>query len=198
MLSSRIRAMSAPHWLGLFAVIVTAWTLLYLMAVPSEIRQFASVYGGEFWASLCIVTPDTAGFARLIAMWVLMSAAMMAPTVLPALATYEELGQTGAPVRMPRLLGGYLSVWIGFSVAAALLQFGLYQVGLLDPLGQSGSVWLSASLLAIAGLYQFSPIKDACLEKCRSPMMFFLRPLDLNSLLLRSMASIKGGLPFAG
>ncbi len=178
MLSDRIRAMSAPHWLTLFAGIAAAWGALYLMAVPAELRQFGAVYGAEFWASLCIVTPDAAGLARMILMWVLMSAAMMAPTVLPALATYEELGQTGAATSMGRLLGGYMAVWLGFSVMAALAQMWLFQAGLLDPLGQSGVTWLSALLLAGAGLYQFSALKDACLDKCRSPMMFFMSHWD--------------------
>ncbi|TMV08769.1 DUF2182 domain-containing protein [Ruegeria sediminis] len=178
MLSDRIRAMSAPRWLALFTGIVAAWTALYLMAIPAEQRQFGAIYGADFWASLCTVTPDAAGFARMFAMWVLMSAAMMAPTVLPALATYEELGQSGADASMARLLGGYMSVWLGFSLVAAALQMGLFRAGLLDPLGQSGTVWLTAGLLGIAGLYQFSPVKDLCLEKCRSPMMFFMSHWD--------------------
>ncbi len=178
MLSERIRAMTAPHWLALFIGIAGAWTVLYLMAVPAELRQIGMVYGADFWSSLCVVTPDAAGFVRMVLMWVLMSAAMMAPTVLPALATYEELGETGASVHMGRLLGGYLFVWLGFSLSAAALQMVLFQAGLIDPLGKSGTRFLSAGLLAVAGVYQFSPVKDACLEKCRSPMMFFMTHWD--------------------
>ncbi len=178
MLSDRIRSMTAPHWLLLFAGIVAAWFALYMMSVSTELRSLSAVYGAEFWSQLCVVTPDAAGFLRVFLMWVLMSAAMMAPTVLPALATYEELGQSGATTRFSHLIGGYFAVWLGFSVVAAALQMAFYHFGIIDALGQSGSRWFSVGMLAIAGLYQFSPVKDACLDKCRSPMMFFMSHWD--------------------
>ncbi len=174
MLGNRIRAMSAPHWLALFGAILGAWTLLYLMAVPAETRAFGDVYGAEFWRSLCIVTPDAAGYARMVMMWALMSAAMMAPTVLPALATYDDLGQSGASTAMWRLVAGYLAIWLGYSFLAAGAQMTLFAAGLLDPLGQSAAAWLSACLLAGAGLYQFSALKESCLSKCRHPLTFFI------------------------
>ncbi|MBT8412549.1 MAG: DUF2182 domain-containing protein [Octadecabacter sp.] len=170
--------MSAPHWLALFGVILLAWGMLYLMAVPAELRGASRIYGAQFWADLCTLTPDAAGFARMALMWALMSAAMMAPTALPALATYDELADTGAETRFAALVGGYLSIWLGFSVLAAGAQMFLFRAGLLDPLGSSASAALSAGLLALAGAYQFTTLKEACLSKCRAPMMFFLQHWD--------------------
>jgi predicted metal-binding membrane protein len=170
--------MGAPHWLALFGLILGAWVLLYLMAVPAALRQGAAIYGRDFWADLCTLTPDTAGLARMVMMWALMSAAMMAPTVLPALATYDDLRTTATGTSMTRLLGGYLSVWMGFSLLAAGAQMALFQADLLDPLGQTVVAPVSAGLLAIAGLYQFSAIKESCLSKCRRPMVFFLQYWD--------------------
>ncbi len=178
MLAHRIRAMAAPHWLALFGFILGAWAMLYLMAVPADVRDAANLYGAEFWRDLCTLTPDGAGFARMALMWVLMSAAMMAPTVLPALATYDDLGHSGAQTSMWRLLAGYLAVWIGYSLLAAGAQLALFRAGLLDPLGQSASALLSAALLAVAGLYQFSALKEACLSKCRMPLTFFMQHWD--------------------
>ncbi len=109
MLSDRIRAMGAPHWLALFGLILAAWGALYLMAVPQSLRDMGDLYGAEFWAGLCVVTPDAAGFARMVLMWALMSAAMMAPTVLPALATYDDLSRSGAATSMPRLVAQAIS-----------------------------------------------------------------------------------------
>ncbi|MFT7594891.1 MAG: putative metal-binding membrane protein [Paracoccaceae bacterium] len=166
--------MGAPHWLALFGLILGAWVMLYLMAVPADLRAVGAIYGADFWVNFCNLTPDAAGMARMVAMWVLMSAAMMAPTVLPALATYEDLGQTGTATSMARLLAGYLTIWLGFSLLAAGAQMGLFRAGLLDPLGQSATSWLTAGLLLLAGLYQFSPMKDACLSKCRQPLTFFM------------------------
>lgn len=178
MLSDRIRAMGAPHWLALFGMILAAWALLFVMAVPGDLRAAGAFYGADFWRDFCTLTPDAAGLARMVAMWSLMSAAMMAPTVIPALATYDDLSRTGTRTSMVRLMAGYLAVWMGFSVLAAGAQMGLFQAGLLTPLGQSGEAWLSALLLGAAGLYQFSPVKEACLSKCRQPLTFFMSHWD--------------------
>lgn len=177
MLSDRIRAMGAPHWLVLFGGILLAWIALYLMSVPAELRTIGTLYGAEFWQNFCTLSPDAAGWARMVAMWALMSAAMMAPTALPALATYEELGQS-TEIKMTRLIVGYLTVWLGFAVLAATAQMQLFRGGLLNPLGQSAVPMLSATLLAVAGLYQFSPVKEACLSKCRRPLTFFMQHWD--------------------
>lgn len=178
MLSDRIRAMTAPHWLALFGTILVAWALLFVMAVPAEYRALRALYGPDFWQSLCAVTHDAAGLGRAVAMWALMSAAMMAPTALPALATYDDLSHAAPGTRFAHLVAGYLAVWLGFSVLAGGLQLMLVRAGLLDALGGSRSALLSAALLAGAGLYQFSALKDACLSKCRQPLTFFLQHWD--------------------
>src|SRR6056297_3418993 len=174
MIAARVRRMGGLHWLALYALILGAWGLLYAMALPADLREGAVIYGADFLRSLCIVTPDAAGFARIALMWALMSAAMMAPTALPAFATYEDLSHTGE-TRFGALVGGYMAVWLGFSVFAAALQMALFQAGLVSAFGDSRSGLLSAGLLAMAGLYQFSEIKEACLSKCRAPLTFFMQ-----------------------
>ena len=178
MLAERIRAMGAPHWVGLFAVILAAWAVLYAMALPADLRAAGRVYGADFWSQLCLVTPDAAGFGRLFLMWMIMSAAMMAPTALPAFATFDELRRTARQGSFAALVAGYLAVWLGFSVFAAAMQMALFGTGLVNAFGDSLSPVLSASLLALAGLYQFSALKESCLAKCRHPMMFFLEHWD--------------------
>ncbi len=172
MFARSIRSMAAPHWLGLFAAVLVAWGALYLMAIPADLRSLSRIYGAEFWAELCQVTPDAAGGLKLFAMWALMSAGMMLPTALPAFATFDDL-PTG-PRDFAGLVGGYLTVWMGFSVLAAAAQMALWQAGLVDRTGLSLSAYLSGALLVGAGLYQFSTIKDACLSKCRAPLAFFM------------------------
>jgi predicted metal-binding membrane protein len=174
MVAARIRSMARPHWLALYGGILVAWTALYVMALPADLREAGAIYGAEFLRSLCIVSPDAAGYAGLVAMWLLMSAAMMAPTVLPALATYDELGAR-AQTRFGALIGGYLLVWGGFSVLAAGVQMALTQAGALTIFGDSRSAALSGGLLILAGLYQFSALKEACLSKCRAPLTFFMQ-----------------------
>ncbi len=176
-LSSRIRAMATPHWLALFGLILAGWLVLYAMALPPELVAAANLYGATFWQSLCVVTPDQAGYAGVAAMWAVMAAAMMAPTFLPALATYDELRQTGAATRLGfwLLLAGYLLIWLGFAALAAGLQIALFRAGLVSPIGQSATPWLSGALLIGAGGYQFSPLKEACLTQCRAPLTFFMQ-----------------------
>lgn len=177
MIAARVRQMGGAQWLALYALILAAWGLLYAMAVPQDLRDGAVIFGADFLRSLCIVTPDAAGFTRIVVMWSLMSAAMMAPTALPAFATYEDLGHAGE-TRLGTLVAGYLSVWLGFSVIAAGAQMALFNAGLLTAFGDSRSGHLSAALLALAGLYQFSPAKEACLSKCRRPLVFFIAHWD--------------------
>ncbi|WP_372887172.1 DUF2182 domain-containing protein, partial [Shimia sp.] len=124
------------------------------------------------------VTPDAAGFLRVLMMWGLMSAAMMAPTALPAFATYDDLAHSAPGTRFSRLVAGYLAVWLGFSVLAAALQMLLFRHELVSVFGDSRSGLLSAVLLAVAGGYQFSPVKEACLSKCRMPLTFFIQHWD--------------------
>jgi predicted metal-binding membrane protein len=102
---------------------------------------------------------------------------MMAPTALPALATYDDLGHTGR-TNFGALLAGYLAVWLGFALLAAAAQMALFRADLVSAFGDSRSALLSAGLLAVAGGYQFSPLKEACLAKCRAPLTFFMQHWD--------------------
>jgi len=177
-LAASIRRIRAPHWLGFFGLVLAAWALLYAMQLPPDLLAAASVYGAEFWEALCVVEPGLAGAPNIFLMWAAMSAAMMAPTFLPTLATYEDLVRAGAAAGFAGLLAGYLAVWLGFAVLATGAQIGLSGAGLLTPLGESASRWLTAGLLAAAGGYQFSRFKEACLSKCRRPLTFFMQHWD--------------------
>lgn len=167
--------MGGAHWLALFALILGCWVALFLMSVPADLRAAGQVYGADFWVAFCTLTPDAAGLSKMIVMWLLMSGGMMAPTALPAFATYEGFTHADQSAHIGPLVQGYLLIWAGFSGVAALLQLFLLQQGLLTPFGDSLSALLSAALLAIAGLYQFSPLKEGCLSKCRQPLMFFMQ-----------------------
>lgn len=174
---SRIRSMTRVHWIGFFGFVLLGWVALFAMAVPSDLRALEATYGSAFIAAICNVTPDTAGMIAAIAMWSLMSAAMMAPTAMPALRTYDALGSS-TQISFGTLVAGYLTVWLGFSVVAGVAQVLLYRVGLIGALGQSQSVLFTAVLLLGAGLYQFSDLKEACASRCRAPLAFFMQHWD--------------------
>lgn len=161
-------------WLGFYGLCLVAWLLLFLMQVPDDLRALAAVYGSDFWAALCAMDPSLMRPADVFGMWLLMSAAMMAPTFVPTLAVYDDLIQSGAVRGFTGLLSGYLAIWFGFAAVATVLQLGLNGADLLDPFGASANVWMTVALLAMAGGYQFSQLKEACLSKCRRPMAFFM------------------------
>jgi predicted metal-binding membrane protein len=70
---------------------------------------------------------------------------------------------------------GYVAVWSAFRLIPTGLQFALNRAGLLSETMPSGSVVLAALLLIAAGVYQWTPWKDACLQQCRSPAYFLTR-----------------------
>ena len=142
MISEQIRKMTQVHWIMLFLAISIAWIFLYLLSVPNELRLLSKIYGANFFNEFCIITPDINGFFQIFSMWILMSAAMMAPTALPAFAVYEELGDN-VEINLLRLLLGYLTVWIIFSFFAAVSQMALFTYGYLDNLVQVTSSKLS-------------------------------------------------------
>jgi predicted metal-binding membrane protein len=112
-----------------------------------------------------------AGFAAAFIMWSAMVLAMMLPAASPMIATYLDIAEAASEkhvtVAAPGILAaGYVTVWIGFAAAAALLE----SLGGAFP----QSALLSGLVFVAAGLYQFTPLKRACLSKCRSPMSFFL------------------------
>ncbi|MEM9013202.1 MAG: DUF2182 domain-containing protein [Pseudomonadota bacterium] len=158
-------------WLSFFVVVLAAWAALLAMAAtaPSEIER-------TFWAAICGVGADEAGFGVTFAMWALMVAAMMAPSVLPALRTYDDLIAAGAGRRsgFTALIGGYLLVWFGYAVLGAALQRSFAAFGMIDGDGRLIGATISAALLALAGLYQFSQLKSVCAQQCRAPFLFFM------------------------
>ncbi|MEO1677287.1 MAG: DUF2182 domain-containing protein [Pseudomonadota bacterium] len=169
------RSGPGTHWVALFGAILAGWLALYAMAIPDDLREMSRLYGAEFWIALCTITPDMAGYGRVVLMWLLMSTAMMLPTALPAFATFDDLRNQVEDARFGLLVFGFLAVWGGFALVAAALQMALLRFDLISAFGDSRSVWLSTVLLGAAGLYQFSALKEACLSKCRAPLAFFIQ-----------------------
>jgi predicted metal-binding membrane protein len=120
-------------------------------------------------------TPTTV--VLMFAMWFVMMIGMMIPSALPAILLYSRVQHhyrsAGAAARYSgAFVCGYLLAWAGFSLLATVIQWGLNSAGLLSPMTMSVSAGVGAVLFAAAGLYQLSPLKDACLRHCRSPAEF--------------------------
>jgi predicted metal-binding membrane protein len=127
-----------------------------------------------------LLDPLGSGPAELtlsVAMWSVMTVAMMLPTTLPWSLTFVRLAGGTPSQRRRRLatfLGGYLVVWGLFAVGAAVLQSALQRVGALAAPGPALPVSIGGLVLIGAGLFQFLDVKEACLSRCRSPVSYFL------------------------
>ncbi len=122
---------------------------------------------------------DLGGLGFYITVWVTMMAAMMFPSVAPTVLMYDRLraghrsrGKGAAPDATLLFVAGYLCVWTG----AGLGAYGLIELArAIDPAflaWDEAGPYLTGGVIVAAALYQLTPLKQACLVKCRSPMMF--------------------------
>jgi predicted metal-binding membrane protein len=158
-----VGALVALSWLGLALWSWSPYARFLSHEEVGEVRAFSDDY-----ASLLVF---------FVAAWTLMTVAMMLPTSLPLLAFFQSLVRT-RPDRfslVALLVTGYLSVWIAFAVAVHAGDQGVHAA-----VGHSGlleeNVWvIPAATFVVAGLYQFSSLKHACLTVCRSPVAFVMQ-----------------------
>jgi predicted metal-binding membrane protein len=110
----------------------------------------------------------------LVIMWWVMMAAMMLPSAAPAILLYgrvrEMRKQDAAIAGSWVFMFGYLAVWLLFSLVAATAQWML-----VGPSMAASGRWAGAAILLVAGAYQLSPLKAACVRQCRSPAQFISR-----------------------
>jgi predicted metal-binding membrane protein len=143
----------------------------------------AAIVSAAAWLALVAGQPHANGaLVSLVAaflMWTVMMVAMMLPPVVPWIlfftaARVERAGRTGPVLPAGVFLAGYLTVWTGFALVAALLQVGLVEGGLMAGFDLRLEGWLGGAVLMAAGGFQFSSLKAACLTHCRTPLGFFL------------------------
>jgi predicted metal-binding membrane protein len=165
---------------------VTALAWAYLLLGGGIETEMMDMGGGQTMAMLPAWSPT---YAVLISvMWWVMMVAMMLPTAAPTVLLVTSLAwdRIANPNLVPAtallFASGYLLVWCGFSLAATLLQWSLDNAGLLSERMAFGDAILASTVLIAAGVYQWTPLKDACLRHCRSPSEFLFRHLRLGLL----------------
>jgi predicted metal-binding membrane protein len=161
-----------PFRLVLGALIVLAWAALWLWAT-SPYGRYLSHEG------LADGRPDARPeYLLLVGIfvggWVLMTVAMMLPTSLPLVVLFKRLvrDRPDAPWLVALLLLGYLALWTVFGVLTHALDLAIHE-GVRRSGWLGANTWLlSAAPLLLAGVYQFTRLKYACLKRCRSPLSF--------------------------
>jgi predicted metal-binding membrane protein len=116
----------------------------------------------------------------VFAMWAVMMVGMMTPSAAPMIFTHEQVGKQAADqgklfLATGWFVAGYLLVWFGFALAATAAQWGLDRAALLNPKMASANRVFGGAVLIVAGLYQWTPLKNVCLAQCQSPMVFIQR-----------------------
>jgi predicted metal-binding membrane protein len=117
---------------------------------------------------------DLGTLGWFVGVWVVMMAAMMFPSVAPTVALFSQMTKRREPLGPLAFSAGYLLTWAGVGIVA----YGIFELAselLGDQLAwDSGGQWVAGGVLALAGVYELTPMKDACLGHCRSPLGFLL------------------------
>jgi predicted metal-binding membrane protein len=163
----RVARVPAP----IVVVIAAAWALVLAAEVSGSAASF------HHDTLLESGPPASVALAIFLVGWQVMVAAMMLPSSLPLIVLFEHASRdTPEPRRaLAALLGGYALAWAAFGTAAFAFDAALHA-------GVDGWGWLSErqwaigpGVLALAGAFQFTSLKDRCLEQCRHPGAFLTR-----------------------
>jgi predicted metal-binding membrane protein len=162
---------------ALAIVVGLAWLYLAQLYSPSgmaEMDHAAGMMSSELgqWSAT--------DFLLMLLMWSVMMIGMMAPSAAPMILIYARVArqavERGTPFAQSAWFAfGYFLVWSMFALAATLLQLGLERALLLSSMMASATPLFSGVLMIVAGIYQMTPRKTACLSQCQSPFQFIQR-----------------------
>lgn len=157
----------------ILALVTAAWSyLLY------QYRRMSAQPMSEMWMPPSEFSAwGLTDFAFVYAMWAVMMTAMMLPTAIPMLTAYGRVSRrlsTTPGQSLGLFASAYLVLWLLFSIVPTILQCQLHGLAWLSPMMENQSRLFAAGILLLAGVYQFTPIKNACLTHCKSPLGFLL------------------------
>ena len=154
----------------IFVIIAAAWGLATLAEATGnrwQLHHHNLIEGGlDPWAALGL----------FLVSWQFMIAAMMLPSSLPIIRLFNRISSDQPRPGAVRVafLSGYFAVWTLFGLFALAGDMVIHRLVHASPWLASHSWYIAAGTLVGAGLFQFSPLKDACLRACRNPGAFLL------------------------
>jgi predicted metal-binding membrane protein len=162
--------------LGLVVVVAATYILagggtgMSVFGMLSRTGPMGALISGT--PSMAAATHWSVGYALVIlVMWWLMMIAMMVPTAAPVILLFGALHSDKSRWSSVLFAAGYVVIWGAFSGIATALQGALVALGLMSSMYMTVvTPWLGAALLIGSGLYQFTPLKAACLSHCRGPV----------------------------
>jgi predicted metal-binding membrane protein len=163
---------------GLALISMLSWLYMFYLAAQMQHTM------GMQTAMQGVSTPKMSAWsgtdlAFVFVMWVVMMIAMMIPSAAPFILTFSRVKRKRRTEESPYLTTslfvlGYLVVWTGFSLLATLFQWGLFNATLLSSTMGRVTPALGGAILLAAGIFQWTPLKYACLSHCRTPIGFLL------------------------
>ena len=169
--TGEVRKLVIP--LILFTLLCWGWIIVMAR------DMYGSMAGASGW--MMTLRWDAAHVFLLWAMWAAMMAAMMLPSASPMLLLHNGAAKrqgmnarASAGRQVYALAAGYMAVWALFSIAATAMQCILSMLLMVSPMMTLTSPVAAAAMLVIAGAYQLTPLKHACLRACQSPLGFMM------------------------
>lgn len=158
---------------GVPAPVLVAIALAWALALAVEAAGASALIGHD----QPVGVPLTYAVALQLGAWAAMVVAMMLPTMVPLLRVFRAaaVGQERPGAAVTAVVGGYVLVWMAFGVLAFAFDLGLHAAIDSSRALQSAEWALGGATLALAGIFQFSQLKDSCLRQCRHPAAFLLR-----------------------
>jgi predicted metal-binding membrane protein len=172
---------------GTALFVVTALACAYLLWLASDMDMggmdmtgFRVIPSGNGAMTLAEAPWTGIEFTFVLAMWAVMMVGMMTPSAAPMILLYARVGRQATAQGKPFaasgwFAGGYLLVWSCFALAATVTQWAFERASLLTPMMGSAGETFGGVVLIGAGLYQWTPFKEACLLQCQSPLTFIQR-----------------------
>ena len=160
---------------GLAGATVLAWA--YLVHLASDMGTMAAM--GEALVRTRSTAWTGVDFILTLLMWSVMMVGMMLPGAAPMILLFASINRKrrdtgGSYVSTGLFAAGYVTAWSGFSLAATLSQWALHSVGLLSPMMAGTTAVFGSAVLVAAGIYQWTPLKSACLRHCQTPLGFVM------------------------
>jgi predicted metal-binding membrane protein len=173
LIESAIQSERITVAIPLLAVVIACWIWIVVLALD----MYGPMTGASGW--MMTTSWDARHLFLLWAMWAVMMTGMMLPSAAPTILLYgaavRRIHHVAARPAVYALAAGYLAVWALFSVLATALQRVLAELLLISPMMELTSPTAGAVVLIVAGVYEWTPLKVACLKACESPLAFLMR-----------------------
>lgn len=152
------------------------WLTLASLALAAGLGIGLSFWSGH--RAMMLMPQGFSLMALTFVMWASMMLAMMLPGAAPAILTFQTVARKMNPSRfaVPMFVLGYGLIWVAFSLGTAALQIWLTRRGLVGDMDlRATTVTFGSGLLIAAGIWQLTPMKQACLLRCQQPLFYFAK-----------------------